>query len=197
MIRIGPLSKGRGIAMAARLNFSPSGKALIALRRLILSLVSVFAWLGAMMAALACVGGASAGDTGVQVFRAMVASRVVMTAPAFLGQKIGRGECTDYVDLVLKHAVAQPGKNYVWGTPTGGQIQQGDIIQFWKTQFTGPNGATWGTSDKHTAIVIGVSGTRVTLIHQNFPFGSGVTQGDFDLGWPHTGTYQVYRPISE
>jgi hypothetical protein len=161
---------------------------------------SLSALIGVLIATLATLtgaGGASAGDTGVQVFRAMVGPRVVMTAPAFLGQRIGRGECTDYVDLVLKHAVAQPGKNYVWGTPTGGQIQQGDIIQFWKTQFTGPNGATWGTSDKHTAIVIGVSGTRVTLIHQNFPIGSGVTQGDFDLGWPHTGTYQVYRPVSK
>jgi hypothetical protein len=181
------------------LEFRGWGKSLSAGRLFTLPLVSVGAWAGAMLATLvtlAGVGGATAGDTGVQVFRAMVSSRVVTIAPAFLGQTIGRGECTDFVDLVLAHAIAQPGNNYVWGTPTGGQIQQGDIIQFWNAQFTGPNGASWGTTDKHTAIVIGVSGTRVTLIHQNFPT-KVVTQGDYDLGWPHTGTYQVYRPVSK
>lgn len=180
--------------MRAHLKFHARGKA-CGLGPFKLPSVSAWAMLVTLVT-LGGVGGAMAQDTGLQVFRSMAGVRVVQTAPAFLGQKIGRGECTDYVDLVLKHAVAQPGKNYVWGTEVT-TIGAGDIIQFWNTKFTGPNGAAWGTNDKHTAIVLSVSGTRVTLIHQNFPSKSVVTKGDYDLGWPHTGTYKIYRPISQ
>jgi hypothetical protein len=141
-------------------------------------------------------GGATAQNTGVQIFQAMVGQRIMVQAYAFLGQKIGRGECTDYVDLVLKTAFARPGSNYVWGNEVT-TVAPGDIIQFWNTKFTGPNGAAWGTNDKHTAVVVGVSGPKVTLIHQNFPYGSPVTKGEYDLSWPHTGTYKVYRPVSQ
>jgi hypothetical protein len=130
-----------------------------------LAKVSFLISIVAMTGALTGPGRATAGNTGVQIFQATVGQRVIVQAYAFLGEKIGRGECTDYVDLVLKTAFAKPGNNYVWGTEVT-TIAPGDIIQFWNTKFTGPNGAVWQTNDKHTAVVVGISGSRVTLIHQ-------------------------------
>jgi hypothetical protein len=72
-------------------------------------------------------------------------------------------------------------------------VQRGDVIQLQATMFTGPGGARFGTSDKHTAVVSSISGSRLTLVEQNWNNLRAVKQNTYDYSWPHTGNYYVYR----
>jgi hypothetical protein len=112
-----------------------------------------------------------------------------------LGQTISRGECTDLVDAALAAVKAKPGSNYVWGRAVA-TPRRGYIIQFWDTQFTSPNGSTWGTAKggQHTAIVASAKGTEVTLVHQN-DGERKVSKRTIDLAWTHTGTYKIYQAV--
>jgi hypothetical protein len=121
--------------------------------------------------------------------------RILSFAEARMGQTIGRGECTDLVDAALADARAVPQRNYVWGSPV--QLQNaapGDIIQFFNTSFTSPDGRSqWGTSTQHTAIIAAVNGSRVTLIEQNVNNNRSVLSNSYDLSWSHTGTFIIYQ----
>jgi len=90
-----------------------------------------------------------------------------------------------------------PGRNYVWGVETQ-NAWPGNIIQFWDTHFTSPDGfSSWGTAKggQHTALIAGHEGPVVSLIHQN----DGVRKVTFralDLRWKLApgGKYIIYSP---
>jgi len=75
---------------------------------------------------------------------------IVQFAQAHLGVCVNSAwgsdcECTRLVEAALASAGDWQGSNYVWGDVVG-DIQPGDIIQFWDTHFTGPN-LSWGVAD--------------------------------------------------
>ncbi|MGA9380886.1 MAG: hypothetical protein WBV73_19145, partial [Phormidium sp.] len=147
-------------------------------------------------------------------------------AASKIGQKVGDGECATLAVEALKSAGAKnfwqlgPTGNdgdYVWGTRVAtitpsnkstANIRAGDIIQFRnvstykKTTF--PNGSSsWYTSsyNHHTAIVKGVSGSEIYLLHQNVgengktPEAKKIVQtGTINLNDITSGTMWVYRP---
>src|SRR5262245_27558726 len=145
-----------------------------------------------------------AAKAAIATLRAAVPGRVVNFAAGAESKKvkIGRGECTDLVDAALASAMAQPGKDYVWGTLKRGaklgklpQPAMGDIIQFEKCVFKKPDGTRTMGMPRHTAIVESAKGTTVTVLHQNFPIGSPVARDTFDLGWLTEGTIKIYVPV--
>lgn len=129
---------------------------------------------------------------------------------------VGDGECTDLVQAALAFAHGVAGTTvvpYTWGTAVGtntvANARRGDIIQFQATQFkeTHADGSwvTWGTNDKHTAIISAINGTKVTLVEQNVvPANSPPntpTLREVQTSLPRefsgtllSGTYTVYRP---
>jgi hypothetical protein len=128
--------------------------------------------------------------------RHQVRSAACPTLP--VGQ-IGDGECTHLVEAALAAAGAKPGNfsvsPYDWGADvTSGNWQRGDILQLEATRFTSPDGNSWwGTSGHHSAIIVAVRGKVVTLVEQNVNNIRRVAQKDYDLSWPHTGRFVVYR----
>jgi hypothetical protein len=124
---------------------------------------------------------------------------VVNFARSKMGQTVGGGECTELVDAALAYAQKQPGHGYVWGTEIDmWSMRPGDIIQFWDVTFSLPDGGTWGTAPggRHTAIVRHADGSGVMLVHQN-DVSRSVTQRPLDLAWPHSGSFNVYRPVDQ
>jgi hypothetical protein len=122
--------------------------------------------------------------------------------PTLAQGAVGDGECTHLVVAALKNAGAKPGdthdqNNYVWGqVETVGTMQRGDIIQLNNARFTGPNGAS-SDFPKHTAIIVAKSGDKVTVMEQNVNGQRFVHRDTYDFSWPHTGSYVVYRPLSQ
>jgi hypothetical protein len=139
--------------------------------------------------------------------------------PRLAVNAVGDGECTDLVQAALAFAHGGPGNvgvvPYTWGTPVGtktiANAKRGDIIQFQGTTFTESNGGSWGTSDKHTAIISAINGNKVTLIEQNMPsYASPLPPArhlspnlravqtspprDFSPATLTNGTYAVFRP---
>ncbi len=147
-------------------------------------------------------------------------------AASKIGQKVGDGECATLAVEALKAAGAKnfwqlgPTGNdadYVWGTrvatitpstKSAANITAGDIIQFRnvstykKTTF--PNGS-WrsytSSYNHHTAIVKGVSGSEIYLLHQNVgengktPEAKKIVQaGTINLNDITSGSMWVYRP---
>ncbi len=141
-----------------------------------------------------------------------------------LGQKVGDGECAYLAYEALKLSKAKtleslgqtgPNADYVWGklvvslTPgnrSAAKIMPGDIIQFRNVstykKITNPDGSwrAWTTHyPHHTAIVAGVSGSQIKLLHQNVGNNpqtkKTVQQGLLDLDSMQSGTMWVYRPI--
>ncbi len=107
-----------------------------------------------------------------------------------VGNRIGGGECSDFVIAALASAGAKPGdfreyRNYVWGTrvPDNAAILPGDIIQFEHCHFYWNTGNSWGKSDMdhHTAIIESANGKALVLLHQNAPEGSAVVRKNLDL----------------
>jgi hypothetical protein len=114
----------------------------------------------------------------------------------------GPGECTHLVQSAVKAAGAKgpifDPRPYDWGRKIPlSAAQRGDIIQLEATQFTKPGGGgTWGTSDKHTAIIVAKNGDMITLIEQNANNLRAVKKHVYDFSWPHTGEVIVYRAES-
>lgn len=156
-------------------------------RRAVLSGAAAFAAAGPALAAL----------DPMAIKNQVTRERVGGLATQFLGTKVGRGECTDFVEKVLNMLNCFH-KGYVWGLPAN-SIQPGIIIQFWDTKFTSPDGrSTWGTAPggQHTAIVLAWSGSVAKLIHQNDGVRK-VTVRDVNLGWKHTGRLEYFQPLSQ
>src|SRR5262245_9789491 len=122
-----------------------------------------------------------------------VCGRVKDFALANIGRSFGRGECTDFVDAALAAAKAKPGRNYVWGA---GPVDlknavPGQVIQFWDARFKSPDGNSWWAASKHSAIITGVKGPRLTLVEQNVNGVRSTAKKDYDLSWPHTGRFLI------
>lgn len=144
-----------------------------------------------------------------------------------LGLKVGDGECTTLASEALKAVGAKnfwelgPTGNdadYVWGsrvatiTPVNkstANIISGDIIQFKNVstykEMTYPDGS-WryysSNYNRHTAIVKGVFGSKIYVLHQNVgnsgkgPSAKKIVQnGVIDVNEITDGTMWVYRPI--
>ncbi len=139
-----------------------------------------------------------------------------------LGEKVGRGECTDLVVAAFEACGARRfppfgrDADFVWGQPVDDrdEVRPGDILQFRDAIFKGRRrvfrrGQTviefWKRSfPHHTAIVAGVrdKGRTLLILHQNS--GSADTPEDerksvhedvLRLRELTSGTVKVYRPI--
>jgi hypothetical protein len=155
-------------------------------------------------------GGASAGTSPPAGSTAVNYPNLVLQyAISHIGQRLGRGECTDLVTAALAAAGARPGDtssadgHYVWGRkinfPTEAAMP-GDIIQLVKVTLsykTANSSGSWSTSTQHSAIIESASGKLLHVIQQNAPTGSAVGRGDIDLNWTLvSGDYAIYRPLA-
>jgi hypothetical protein len=129
--------------------------------------------------------------------------KVLQFAQSRMGQQVGRGECWDLANEALRAAGAhQPGQGgygtYVYGSAVSlSSLRPGDILQFEGVNFkhVNPNGS-WYTSNfaHHTAIVQGVRGTQIDVLHQNVNGDRRVQAGTIDLKDKQSGTILAYRP---
>lgn len=95
--------------------------------------------------------------------------RVLQFALSQLGQKVGNGECWTLAAQALIQAGARPANLFNFGQQIPlAQIVPGDILQFKSVRFDiGKSYYLFGAPD-HTAIVLGVEGSKVSILHQNF-----------------------------
>jgi len=152
----------------------------------------------------------------------------VAFAEANVGQQVRRGECTDLADAAYAAAGAESetklgptgaDANYVWGSlvdtvTTANRslagVLPGDVIQLRDVTIvhttTNPDGSwttTTKTAEHHTAVVVSVSGSTISVLEQNV--GSAgtpdsvrrtVQHGTYDLSDLRGGTIWIYQPIS-
>jgi hypothetical protein len=131
----------------------------------------------------------------------------------------GDGECTHFVQYVLKHAGARPphfgdvkNKDYAWGNKLGNlggdvkvsDLRVGDVLQLWDAQFTSPDkSSSWGTGvskdpsnpNRHSAIYAGKHNGMEVLYEQNISGVRKVMVNDYHLDWQHSGDVIVFRPV--
>lgn len=132
-------------------------------------------------------------------------SRILSYAKPKMGQKIGSGQCTDFVVAALEAANRKPGdfsnqSNYIWGRQLASneRMLAGDIVQFENCVFKTSN-STW-MAPHHTAIILKefgngqTNGTRLVLIHQN-DGAQVVSQREIDLNSRTSGTVKVFRAL--
>jgi hypothetical protein len=129
--------------------------------------------------------------------------KVVEFAKARKGKKVGNGECWTLADLALKNAAAKrPGRDglavYAFGRKLGAKetLLPGDILQFEKAVFIHRDETSWSGQSfpRHTAIVYQVSGSKVTLLHQNLGGKRTVQMTTLDLADRTEGTVTRFRP---
>jgi hypothetical protein len=129
--------------------------------------------------------------------------KVLQFARARMGKQVGNGECWTLAADALKAAGARrPGTGgvgvYVFGKQINrGALQPGDVIQFENVRFErrGPDGSrSWNEFAHHTALVAGVRGNRITLLHQNVNGNRTVQTGTIDMADFQSGTMRYYRP---
>jgi hypothetical protein len=129
--------------------------------------------------------------------------KVVQFAKARMGKQVGNGECwTLAADALSAAGAHRPGTAgygvYVFGKQISRKaLQSGDVIQFENVRFEhrGPDGAkSWNEFPHHTAIVTGVQGNRITLLHQNVNGKRTVQTGVIDMADFQRGTMRYFRP---
>ena len=152
---------------------------------------------------------------------APLSQQIVMTAEKFKGQKVGPGQCTDFVSEVLRLCNARGIAYETWTVTENGQVkkidsfgwgkqmpsatpQAANIIQFESCHFEYNTGNSWGSyaygSPHHTAIIKSVNGSVLTLLHQNVDGSvdrSQVREQTIDLSWLKSGHYRVYEAIGQ
>jgi hypothetical protein len=117
------------------------------------------------------------------------------------GKRVGNGQCTDLVIQAMLRSGARAGtftnyRRYVWGADvTGVNVYPGDVIQFERCKFKWTKGNSWGefVMEHHTAIVGGINGSVIQLVHQNAN-GGPVEVQSLDLKWKTQGTMTFWRP---
>lgn len=113
---------------------------------------------------------------------------VVNSALPLRGQRIGRGECTDFVAAVLRaHGYPHDGGRYIWGAAIGAP-QWGGVMQWYdRARWEHPQGAGRGyfeTGTQHTLILLSHAGNGVwNVIEQNANGQRFVTLGSYDFSW--------------
>ena len=147
----------------------------------------------------------------------VVNQKVLAFAEANVGQKVGRGQCTDLAEAAYAAAGAEseaklgptgPNADYVWGTLVDtvttsnhslAGVLPGDVIQFRDVMLV----HTTKTASHHTAIVESVSGSTIQVLEQdvgdaNTPDSVRYTvqHGTYDLSDLQSGTMWIYQPIS-
>ena len=122
------------------------------------------------------------------------------------GKVVGNGECTALAEMHLAVSGAVPGNtkdrnNYIWGALPAGWAP-GDVLQFEGCQFvwTEGNRRRTVTMEHHTAIVVSIKDSVVTLLHQNGPTATGPSGGPVvlekvDFKGKQRGTVKGYRPV--
>ena len=141
--------------------------------------------------------------TAKKVILPKLNQKVVHFANARKGKKVGNGECWTLADQALKSAGAKrPGRddlgNYAFGRRLGSKetLRPGDILQFEKAEFVHRGENRWSRQSfpHHTAIVYRVSGSKLTLLHQNVNGKRTVQMTTLDLSERTKGTVTGYRP---
>ena len=123
-------------------------------------------------------------------------------AKSKLGQRVGRGECWDLAQAALDHHHATWKRPFNFGKRLGSydSARVGDIIQFKNAQVKWRRGNSWGTMTlgvpHHTAMIYGINGSELRLIHQNVQGVRKVVAGTrVNLKEVVSGSYAVYRPV--
>ncbi|KAI5777903.1 hypothetical protein EDC01DRAFT_381022 [Geopyxis carbonaria] len=150
----------------------------------------------------------------------LVGSAVARWCEARLGQCVGNGECWTLASEALKAtpgAMASQGYThgacvYTHTAPaaavSAGEIQVGDVLQFWKARWEWGNGAWKSAGDPdHTAVVTGVrvkdagagGGPEVEVVEQNVGGVKTVVRGTYELGEGKMvqGRCRVFRAVGE
>jgi hypothetical protein len=124
---------------------------------------------------------------------------VLTYAKSKMGQQVGNGECWTLAFEALKAAGARlPGRNGVGVYDFGSKvslkaIKPGDILQFENVTFR--NASSFQNFPHHTAIVLSVSGSKITLLNQNADNVRKVVKTTINLADRKGGTIQAFRPI--
>jgi myosin tail region-interacting protein MTI1 len=129
--------------------------------------------------------------------------KVLQFAEDHLGKQVGNGECwTLAAEALMYVGASRPGSKGVavnqFGRKlnVGETILPGDVVQFEKAKFVhkSKRGASSQTMPHHTAIVAGIDGKRITLLHQNFGGKRTVGTTTIDLDDQKEGTVDFFRP---
>lgn len=174
---------------------------------------------GLALAAMAAVAPVSAAQPD-RVQQAKVKQKLVEYAQSRVDEKVGSGHCSELVSAALEAAGGRamthvthrmpdgkkfvPLTSYAWGqrvVSLGKRIQPvmptpGSIVQFEDCYFSG-EGYEF-RFPHHTAIVEGVEGTMVTLLHQHSDGSidnAKVTRQAVDFSTRSSGHYFVYYPL--
>jgi hypothetical protein len=122
-----------------------------------------------------------------------------------LGQQVGDGQCQTLVNAALDAAGAQrPGQGQEidhFGTVVDlNAVKAGDVLQFENVNFKHTNAdGSWFTNNfpHHTAIVEAVSGSRLTLLHQNLNGDLRVQETTIDLNDRLSGgSITAFQPVA-
>ncbi|MEW6277878.1 MAG: hypothetical protein AB1758_04585 [Candidatus Eremiobacterota bacterium] len=109
---------------------------------------------------------------------------VLAAARALEGQQIGRGECSDLTERVLKDAGVR------LGDPVDlSQALPGDVIH-----FEAAKGDEWYTGPDHWAVIEQVSGSSFLVLHQNWNHEKKVVRTWLKLSPLKAGKLTVHRP---
>ncbi|MDB5350718.1 MAG: hypothetical protein JWN86_1965 [Planctomycetota bacterium] len=148
---------------------------------------------------------------------------VVAFARSKVGEKVGNGVCSTFIQEALKEAGAKVLRSpaadgeYLWGEPVKSvkEAKPGDIVQFEKVVFKGrrriigDNGQpamlnTRLSFPHHSAIVsaVGAKGKTVTILHQNAAGPDGqplkiVQESTLVMAeLQKGGSFKIYRPVA-
>jgi hypothetical protein len=122
--------------------------------------------------------------------------RVLQFALSQMGRKVGNGECWTLADQALRRSGARGANNFNFGRQIPlAQIQPGDILQFKSARFDFGNSFYFFGTPDHTVVVLGVEGTKVSILHQNFGK-KIVTKLNVDFKNMTKGKVWAWRPVS-
>jgi len=124
--------------------------------------------------------------------------KVVSFAAGQLGKQVGDGECATLAAKALEAAKARPPEGLNFGDTVGlDKIKTGDIVQFKDAVFRNDSGTTLLGQPDHTAVVYGVQGNQIYILHQNVGGDKTVSAMQLDLGDKTSGDIAAFRPVPQ